>query len=73
MKTNGVRSLGWSEEAIKALEEQMEKTSPIGMYARPENIADMVAFLASEDSAFITGSNILIDGGVLWSNFDVKE
>ena len=37
---------------------------PIGRVGRPEDIAAMAAFLASEESGFITGQNFVIDGGM---------
>jgi len=36
---------------------------PMGYIAEPEDVASVVAFLASEDSRYITGQSILIDGG----------
>ncbi len=71
MKTNIGRAKGWTEEFIKEVEEKAIKASPIGMYAKPEDIANAVAFLASEDSAFMTGSNMLIEGGALWGNLNL--
>jgi NAD(P)-dependent dehydrogenase (short-subunit alcohol dehydrogenase family) len=38
---------------------------PVKRGGRPEDIAGTVAFLASEDAAFITGTHILVDGGLL--------
>jgi 2-keto-3-deoxy-L-fuconate dehydrogenase len=38
---------------------------PMGRFAQPEEIAAMVVYLASDDSAFITGQALVIDGG--WS------
>jgi acetoacetyl-CoA reductase len=37
---------------------------PAGRLARPEEIADAVAFLASENSAYITGTNLAVNGGL---------
>jgi NAD(P)-dependent dehydrogenase (short-subunit alcohol dehydrogenase family) len=37
---------------------------PMGRFAEPEEIAAAVAFLASDDSSFMTGSQFLVDGGI---------
>jgi NAD(P)-dependent dehydrogenase (short-subunit alcohol dehydrogenase family) len=37
--------------------------TPVGRLGAPEDIAAAVAFLASEDASFITGQNLLVDGG----------
>ena len=37
---------------------------PMGRFAEAEEIAAAVAFLASDDSSFITASNFLVDGGI---------
>lgn len=46
-----------------------ESTSsiPLGRYGEPEEYADVVAFLASERSAYISGSVIRVDGGLIAS------
>ena len=36
---------------------------PAGRFGRPEEVADLICFLASERAGFITGINVLIDGG----------
>lgn len=43
--------------------EKAKSEIPVGRFAQPEEVAALVAFLAGDDAAMITGSNLLIDGG----------
>ena len=47
-------------EALQAIVEQI----PMGRLARPEEIAGLIAYLASEEAGYITGANISINGGL---------
>ena len=39
--------------------------SALGRVGKPEDIADVMAFLASDDARFVTGQGIMVDGGVM--------
>ena len=39
--------------------------SVLGRLGQPEDIADVMSFLASDDARFITGQGIMVDGGVM--------
>jgi NAD(P)-dependent dehydrogenase (short-subunit alcohol dehydrogenase family) len=52
--------MGISEQAAR---EEFRREIPLGRFARPEEIAPLVAFLASERNSYITGTTIAIDGG----------
>lgn len=51
---------------ISSLPEKAERRAriPMGRYGTPEEVAELIAFLASERSSYITGQNIRIDGGI---------
>jgi len=42
-----------------------DAAQPVARGGRPEDIAGAVAYLASDDAAFVTGTHILVDGGLL--------
>ena len=42
--------------------EQMKGSIPLGRFAEPAEIANVVAFLCGEDNTYLTGQNIVVDG-----------
>ena len=43
----------------------LEDSTPLGRFGKPEEVADAIAFLASDKASFITGTDLLVDGGFL--------
>jgi 2-deoxy-D-gluconate 3-dehydrogenase len=46
-----------------AVGQAMREKIPVGRFAQPQEVAGLIAYLASEQAAMITGENIVIDGG----------
>jgi meso-butanediol dehydrogenase / (S,S)-butanediol dehydrogenase / diacetyl reductase len=55
-------------EQNPALMQKFKERIPLGRPARPEEVAAVIAFLASEDASFVNGVNLPVDGGVSASN-----
>jgi len=58
-----------SMSSMEAVEEAAKTEVPAGRLGRPEEYGDLVAFLCSERAAYITGTVIPIDGGILHAAF----
>jgi 3-oxoacyl-[acyl-carrier protein] reductase len=52
---------------VEDVSAESTSSSPLGRYGYPEEYADVVAFLASERSAYISGAVIRVDGGLIAS------
>jgi NAD(P)-dependent dehydrogenase (short-subunit alcohol dehydrogenase family) len=61
--TPGINNLGQTEEQRKQIVTSLVTTVPLGRLGDPDEIAKAVVFLASDDSSFITGIELFVDGG----------
>jgi NAD(P)-dependent dehydrogenase (short-subunit alcohol dehydrogenase family) len=61
--TNLHRRSGMAEDQYAKFLERSKETHPLGRAGQPEEIAQLILFLASERSGWITGETIAIDGG----------
>ncbi len=50
---------------VEQITSESAASIPVGRYGKPEEYADVVAFLASERASYITGSMIRVDGGMI--------
>lgn len=66
VNTRMMRSLeaGINPKNAEAARNNMSKNIPLGRYGEAADIANLVLFLASDESAFITGAQYAIDGGM---------
>ncbi len=48
-----------------AVMKQTLEMTPVGRYGQPEDVANLVKFLLSDEAGFITGTDVAVDGGVL--------
>jgi 3alpha(or 20beta)-hydroxysteroid dehydrogenase len=61
-----IRSLeeGNMPDAPEAVREMMEASIPLRRYAVPEDVVNLMVFLAGDDSKFLTGAVYPVDGGM---------
>lgn len=61
----GVVKTRFAEALYEGREEQVAAGYPLGRLGVPEDVAGVVAFLLSDDAAWVTGQTVVVDGGLL--------
>ncbi len=54
---------GWLQWFDKAAVEALRSSIPLGRFGEPSDVANLAVFLASEESSYMTGQGIVLDGG----------
>jgi NAD(P)-dependent dehydrogenase (short-subunit alcohol dehydrogenase family) len=62
--TEGYKKAGLTQEQIDGFAAQMSAFIPLGRVGTPEEVAKAVIFLASDDSSFVNGIDLFVDGGM---------
>jgi NAD(P)-dependent dehydrogenase (short-subunit alcohol dehydrogenase family) len=61
--TPGLSDLLASSETGEQRRKMISAAVPLGRFGTPEEIAKAVVFLASDDSSYVTGAELFVDGG----------
>jgi len=61
----GVIATTMTKPLLDANYEVLSNFSPLGRVGRPEDVANAVLFLASDEASFISGHGLVVDGGFL--------
>ncbi|MDT5350298.1 MAG: hypothetical protein QOH91_3585 [Mycobacterium sp.] len=61
--TGGSSGIGLATEGANEIRAQFAAAVPLHRMGRPEEIASAALFLASEDSSFVAGAELSVDGG----------
>ncbi|XP_054166168.1 3-oxoacyl-[acyl-carrier-protein] reductase FabG-like [Oppia nitens] len=68
IKTSAFTAVGLTIEQNDAMFDKMGSVTPVGRAGLPEEVADTCLYLASDHSKFVTGAQLIIDGGMVAAN-----
>lgn len=63
----GFIEIGMTRALSESIRAQVLQSIPLGRFGQPEDVAAVVAFLASDEAAYLTGQVITVDGGMVMS------
>ncbi|MDQ0734489.1 SDR family NAD(P)-dependent oxidoreductase [Arthrobacter agilis] len=72
VRVNAV-SPGWIDSGTMDEPYEAAGLTPLGRNGRPDDIADVVAFLLSDSASFITGASLVVDGGYTGVDYFMKK
>jgi NAD(P)-dependent dehydrogenase (short-subunit alcohol dehydrogenase family) len=64
IETPALENAGLTAEQVKQVAAQFASEVPLGRRGKPEEVAATVVFLASDESSYITGVDLAVDGGM---------
>ena len=64
INTPGLNGLAKSKEQLEQFKTSFVSTIPMGRTGSPSEVAKAASFLASDDSSYVTGIELFVDGGV---------
>ena len=73
VETRLVQEFFDSQPDPAAARAEVTRFYPLGRFATPRDVANVVAFLASDDAAYLTGIDLVVDGGLLSQAYPVAE
>ena len=64
IKTNILAKAGFDEETLKKIDDQVMNSIPLKKKGEADEVAKMVSYFCSDEASFITGAELIMDGGM---------